>query len=402
MQLPLPPTAFPRHHVAHDGYQVQYLPQNGIDRLEAFHFVVKRSYAIEPPLTRPLTLQRPLHCADVYHDGADPDPLRIPVRYETDLMPPKPACDVILNGYCHAPGGEAMQCVASLQIGDNAPKRVRVVGDRAAWLPRGQRRARISPARPFSVRPLRWELAYGGIDTQAQSGLAIHPANPSGVGFWAAPFPGSDLPEREHYGPLPNLEHPDRPLDVDALLVDLLNWQDGPQPWGFGWIPKQWSPRADLAGIDPKTRPLWDLIYSAPILGLKSLPVREMDPRFQNGAPPGQIIPHPEGGEMIELRHVHPTEDRLRFRLPTDRPRLRWSTGTEPLAPVALRIDTLTIEPEIMTLDVVWRGTLPCPEGFSLAKFTRAPIIEIDGRETLPAQLLDTGFDLALLTEGRP
>lgn len=401
MQLPLPPTAFTRHLVSHDGYQVQYLPQNGADRLESFHFVVKRSYRIATPMLEPLKLQRPLNMADVYYDGSEPDPLRTPLRYETDLMPPKPGCDVILNGHCYAPGGEAIQCVASLQVGDHPAKRVRVIGDRSAWLPKGQRRARLTPARPFSVRPLRWEYAYGGVDLQAQAGLAMHPANPSGVGFWAAPFPGSDLPLTDHFGPLPNLEDPDRPLDVDAMLVDIAKWEDGPQPWGFGWVPKQWAPRSDKAGIDPQMRGMWDLVHKAPIPGLSKLPVREMDPSYVNGAPPGQVIPHPHGGERVVLLNVHPTEERLVFRLPVDRPKLRWSTGEEALAPVKLKMDTVTIEPDVMIVDVIWRGTLPCPEGFSLDQFTRPPIIEVDGRETLPAQLLDTGFPLDLLTEGR-
>jgi len=402
MQFPLPPSAFPRHWIAHDGYQVQYLPQNGAERLEAFHFVVKRTYTIDRPLVRPSAMQHPLNMADVYWDTDQPDPLRTPLRYETDLMPPKPACDVILNGHCYAPGGEAIQCVASLQVGDNPPKKVRVIGDRSVWLPRGQTRARLTPARPFSVRPLRWEYAYGGVDTQAQAGLAMHPANPSGMGFWAAPFPGSDLPVHDHYGPLPNLENPDTPLDLEQLLVDLSEWKTGPQPWGFGWIPKQWSPRNDLAGIAPEVRGMWDLVHSAPIPGLRDLPVREMDPGFLNGAPPGQVIPHPLGGERVELAHVHPTEERLSFHLPAERPRLRWSTGVEAPTPVELRMDTITIEPDVMLLDVIWRGTLPCPEGFSLAGFSRPPVIEVDGRETLPAQLLDTGFPIELITEGQP
>ena len=145
----------------------------------------------------------------------------------------------------------------------------------------------------------------------------------------------------------------------------------------------------------------WEIYHRYASLPYEKLPLREMDPGFVNGAPEGQVIPHPHGGEWVELCHVHPTRERLRFRLPAERPRLRWSTGTEAPVPVTLRMDTVTIEPDVMLLDVVWRGTVPCPEGFSLAAFTRPPLIEIDGEETLPAQLLDTGFPLDLLTEGR-
>ena len=156
MQLPGPNPQFPRHFVRHDGYQVQYLPQNGKEgKLEAFYFVVKRSYDLEPGKARPALMQRPLHTADKYFE-AGLDPLRSPMRYETDLMPPKVACDVIVNGHCYAPGGEAVQAVCSVQVGDNAPKRVRVIGDRSAWQPRNargdMRRVHDGPKRAPHVR----------------------------------------------------------------------------------------------------------------------------------------------------------------------------------------------------------------------------------------------------------
>lgn len=407
MQLPGPNPQFPRHFVRHDGYQVQYLPQNGKEgKLEAFYFVVKRSYDLEPGKARPALMQRPLHTADKYFE-AGLDPLRSPMRYETDLMPPKAACDVIVNGHCYAPGGEAVQAVCSVQVGDNAPKRVRVIGDRSAWQPRNARKAAITPARPFSVMPLRWDYAFGGVDEQADTGLAIHPANPSGVGFWAKPAPGAeaDAPAPDHYGPLPNLEHPDHPLQLDAMLQDPVDWKKAPPPWSTGWVPKHWEPRAGRAGVDPKVRPMWDLFAKSPLLkkaGIE-MPVREMDPRFFNGAPPGQVIPYPIGGELVVLEHMHPTEQQLRFRLPTDHPRLRWSLGGDaPMQPVALKIDTLTIEPDLMALDVCWRGRLPVPEGTSIAKMKHAPIIEVDGQLTAPAQLLDSGFPMELITEAKP
>lgn len=406
MQLPGPNPEFPRHFVRHDGYQVQYLPQNGAEgKLDSFYFVVKRSYDIvQGAAARPALMQRPLHTVDKYFE-ADFDPLRSPMRYETDLMPPKGACDVIVNGHCYAPGGEAVQTICGVRVGDNPPKIVKVIGDRTAWQPRGRRRADITPARPFSVMPVRWEYAYGGIDQQSDTGLGIHPANPSGVGFWARPAAGSEEEPGDHYGPLPNLEHPERPLQLDDMLQDPVEWKKAPPPWSMGWIPKHWEPRAGRAGVDPKMRPMWDLFSKSPLLKKHKvdLPVREMDPKFFNGAPQGQIIPYPIGGELVALKHMHPTEEELRFRLPVDHPRLRWSLGGDaPMQPVALKIDTLTIEPDLMALDVVWRGRLPVPEGTSIAKMKHAPIIEVDGELTAPAQLLDSGFPMELITEAKP
>ncbi|MFN3200997.1 MAG: DUF2169 domain-containing protein [Bradymonadia bacterium] len=408
MQLPGPNPEFPRHFVNHDGYQAQYLPQNGEEgKLEAFYFVVKRSYDLTPGKATPAIMQRPLYTSDRYYDTGL-DPLRTPMRYETDLMPPKVACDVIVNGHCYAPGGEAVQAICSVQVGDNAPKRVRVIGDRSVWQPRGTRRAAITAARPFSVMPLRWDYAYGGVDQQCDTGLGIYPANPSGVGFWAQATPdeeGNIGPSPDHYGAMPNLEHPDIPIELDHMFHDPASWKKAPPPWSMGWVPKHWEPRASRAGIDPKVRPMWDLFSKSPLLKKFNvdLPVREMDPRFFNGAPHGQVIPFPVGGELVVLENMHPTEHQLRFRLPAEHPRMRWSLGGDaPLTPVSLKIDTITIEPDLMAMDVCWRGRLPVPTGMSIAKMKHAPIIEIDGELTAPAQLLDSGFPMELITEGKP
>jgi hypothetical protein len=395
VQIRIPTPDAPRHFIRHDGYQVQFLPECDDKGLVAFHFVVKRTYDLEPDApARPATQQRPLNLSDQYWD--ETDPLNSGIRYETDLLPPKPACDVIVNGHVYAPGGEAVQCVASVKVGDNPAKRVRVVGDRSAWLEIGAKRAEIQAARPFSVKPLLWQLSYGGVDVMYSAGPVPYPANPIGVGFWAKEHQWA--PERERFGPLPNFEDADRPLQVDDLLVDLAQVQDGPRPAGFGWVPRHWEPRSAKAGVDPKLRSLWDRLHANPPPGAPKLPVKEMDPGFLNGAPAGQVIPFPKGGENVVLEHLHPTEQQFRFRLPMDAPRLRFDCGPG-LQPVKVRVDTLTIEPDVSSLDVVWRGSLPAPEGVRMDQLAKA-FVEVDGQYALPAPLLDTGFPIQLLTGG--
>ncbi len=397
MQL-APDPRKPRRFVEHEGYQVQYLPEAGPDGLRSFHFVVKRSFRIEPDKpAQPRTLQRVLQTADAYYEGVL-DPLASPVRYESDLAPPKPACDVVVNGHCHAPGGEQTTVECGLRVGEHA-KRVLVLGDRSAWKPKSRKTALLTAARPFAVMPLRWDLAYGGVDRSVPRRPIPHPANPSGAGYWAAPIEGTDDVDR--HGPLPNLEDPAAPIQLDALLVDPLDWKSGPRPWGFGWVPKHWAPRAELAGLDPALADLWETLHGASPEGAdEALPFLEMQPGFRNGAPDGQVIPCPQGGELVVLDHLHPTYEQLRFRLPADRPRLRWGWGAGEIEAVTLQLDTLLIEPDIDLLDCVWRGTLATPEGFRLDEPHRLRI-EVDGQLTAPAQLLDTGFPLELLTEGR-
>lgn len=397
MQLSDP--ARPRHFVEHDGYQVQHLVESGAQGLRGFHLVVKRTYRIEQDAPAQHTRwQRPLRFSDSFYED-DPNPIGTPLRYETELTPPKPACDVILNGHCYPPGGEATTCVASLKVADVLHKKVRVVGDRSAWWSVGAKRAEMTGARPFSVMPLRWDFAYGGVDQSFPTGPLPHPANPAGVGYWVAPPPGMDDVDR--WGALPNLEDPDRPLSLDHLKVDVRDWQSGPHPWGFGAVPRFWAPRAQKAGLDPSVRPLWDMIHANPPPGAaEALPFREMQPDFLNAAPAGQTMPYPTGGERVVLQNLHPTEEELRFRLPTDRPRLAFDFG-KGLTSVPLKVDTVVIEPDLMALDVIWRGRVPAPEGFSVDQMGLIRF-EVDGKPELPCKLLDTGFPIELLTGGHP
>ena len=386
----------PRRFVEYDGYQVQYLPESGDDGLVAFHFVAKRSYEIRPDKMAQATVpQRAINLSDVYYD--DEDPIGSALRYETDLMPPKPACDVVVNGHCYPPGGEAVQCVCSLKVGKHPQKSVRVIGDRAAWLAAGQKTAQISSARPFSVKALRWEFAYGGVDYHHPQAPIAYPCNPVGMGFWAQSDETYDGPV-DRYGPLPNLESPDQTLRLDALTVNVFDVKSLPLPAGFGWVPKHWVPRALKAGVPPSTAKAWKKM-TGKFPGDEGT-VPKLDPVFYQGAPRGQVIPYPNGGETVVLENMHPAHAELRFRLPADAPKLRWNCGFG-FDSVKLNLDTIQIEPDAMALDLVWRGTCPAPEGSALETLKTA-VIEVDGQMVLPAPLLDTGFPIELLAEGQP
>ncbi len=395
MQLP---QAAPQRFVEHEGYLVQYLPESGVDGLRSFHFVVKRSFAIQPDApAQPLKIQRAMVTTDSYYEE-ESNPLTGTIRYESELGPPKPACDVILNGHCYPPGGEAKQLICSLRIAD-LEKRILVLGDRSVWKLRGKKRVYLEPARPFSLMALRWENSYGGVDKRAATGPMPHPANPAGKGYWACPAPGQ--PETDRWGPLPNLEDPERPIQLDELLVTPSDWAAGPQPRNFAWLPKHWAPRSEKLGFDPQLRSLWELLHGKASKGSKKPPpFKELDPSFFNGAPEDQQIPYPQGGEQLILNHLHPTHEQLRFRLPSQHPRLRWDCGTGKMLSVSLNLDTVLIEPDLMALDLVWRGQVPAPTGFDLRKLKKTRI-EIDGELTLPAILLDKGFPSALITEGK-
>lgn len=399
MEIRIVDPSRPRWFVRDPAWQVQFLPESDDQGLFAFHFVVKRGYDIRPGgLATPASPQAALYLSDVYYDAEDP--LASAMRYESDLSPPKPACDVIVNGYCHPPGGEATQCVVELQVG-SLHKRVLVLGDRTAWWRPGMRRPVVSGARPFNCMPLRYEYAYGGTDTRHSASPVLCPTNPVGTGFWVQESMGT--PALERWGALPNLEDPDDIIQVDDLLVSAEALQRSERfrrPAGFGVVPRHWAPRVNRAGLDPKLRSVWDLFAKIPRRQAIEMPAKLMEPEFLQAAPMGQTIPYPRGAEAISLTNMHPELPQLRFQLPTQHPNLRFDYGLG-MQSVDLNIDTLLIEPEVLGLQMVWRGTLPAKVGMRMDKLTQA-LIEVDGEIALPAPLLDTGFPKELLTRGQP
>ncbi|MCB9527362.1 MAG: DUF2169 domain-containing protein [Myxococcales bacterium] len=332
---------------------VQVLPEaDEAARVAAYHFVVKRSYrfddagALRPAPARPLCLADAVVEGD---DGSGP-PLAV-----SELVPPRPRCDVVVIGHCHPPGGEAVECVAAVQLGA-VEHRVRVVGDRTAWLPAGARRARFSSPRPFSAMPLDWRRAWGGRDRFAL-GWQVLDANPVGCGYWcddrppgapaawfARPRPGVVLPPPgagvDRYGPLPNLLPESGWPGPDDVLRPVLD-DTAPAPAGFGWRGRGW------AGAGP------------------------------NRAPAGLQVPHPGGGAALVLVNLRAGVPRLTLRLPHDFPRVYWNAGSGRV-PVLVALDAITVEPDAGRLDLVWRGTLPMPAERRPA--TVMPrLVEVDG-----------------------
>lgn len=332
---------------------VQVLPEaDEQGRVAAYHFVVKRSYRFGGDgVLRPAPA-RPLELADRWLDGGGPSS-SAPAAV-AELTPPKPRCDVVVMGHCHPPGRQSTDCVCAVTI-ESARRttihRVRIVGDRVAWLPAGQRRARYTSPRPFSVMPLDWNRAWGGRDPFAP-GWRVLERNPVGRGYWfdAEPPPapaawlarasGVLLPERapiaDRFGPLPNLLPEDGFPGPDALL----RTADGidPAPVGFGWRAAHWASDAE------------DLRTSTPSYSGGSL----------NRAPAPLQVPHPGGATRITLLHMRDRVPRLTLQLPVEFPRVHWNAGFGRAA-VRVVLDTVLIEPDPGRLDLVWRGTLPMP-----------------------------------------
>jgi hypothetical protein len=320
--------------------------------------LVKRSFRIVPgAMCVRAEEDRALVPGDVYWD----DPMNSSVRYESDFVPFKLATDVVLNGTAYAPGAvPTRSCLVTAQIGERR-KVIQVIGDRVARYTDGSQPVVTDPV-PFARMELRYERAYGGTDVYSDLQVPYpYPRNRIGRGFVVA-----NTPKSVDNLPLPNVEDPQAPLSALPLcLGEYARWQTRPMPAGFGWFPKVWLPRAELAGILPRDRAVEQKLRQA---YAKLLPpdqrdpylrngLRDMDFRFFNGASSSLALPFLRGGEVVATENLTP-EGRHSFQLPQDRPRIGLDVGEGVQQPEVV-LHTVMIRMDDQEVDLVWRGAVP-------------------------------------------
>jgi len=253
---------------------------------------------------------------------------------EADLAFRKPACDVIFKGSAHAPGGHPVkELQVALQIGP-IRKALRVVGPRV-WK-RGLMGMAPGAPEPFASMPLTWSRTFGGMHEMEGGGSDLCAANPIGCGYAPA-----KLATKLRDAAVPSIEWPGRAVKKRAGHYE---------PAGFGPIGRNWSPRLALAGT-------YDEAWRKDVF--PRLP-RDFQEEFFQCAPVDQRMPHPKGGEAVTLVNLTPGGGIRRFALPR---RLDLSVAVithrraiEKLEPV---IDTIVIDSDTCTVDLVWRATLP-------------------------------------------
>jgi hypothetical protein len=252
-------------------------------------------------------------------------------RYETDYVPVKPRCDVLLNGSAHAPNGRPSSRVSvSLQVGSVA-KSFEVVGDRV-WVS-ALIGAVPSQPEPFTTRPISYDRAFGGVDA-AHPDPAKHrfyEYNHAGVGFHQET--GREFLEGT---PLPNTEETGRPVGTPRGSY---------RPMAFGPIGRAWQPRVKRAGTYDQN---WiDNIF--PFLP------PDFDELYYQAAPPDQQMDYPAGGEEVVLRNLTP-EGFTSFRLPVvNMPVVFYPRRGENIETSGV-IDTIVIEPDFHRFTMTWRS----------------------------------------------
>ncbi len=238
----------PGHHIVLPGQSPQGDPILSV--------LVKRSYEIVPDgACKRAAEDGKLIAGDVHYD----DPMNSSVRYESDFIPYKLHTDVVFNGSAHAARGEPVEeLTASLIVGQIEIK-IRVIGHRVVRYHRGGLPVFTEPE-PFSVMPLRYENAYGGVDIRSDPDMPCpYPRNHLGKGYVI----GKEKSHLEGLA-LPNIEDPADLLTPERLCCGhFIHWARQPNPQGFGWYSKFWRPRAELAGVMPADRAVERQLRSA-------------------------------------------------------------------------------------------------------------------------------------------
>jgi hypothetical protein len=301
---------------------------------------------------------------------------------DIDTWPYKKRTDVVVIGkvYNHR---EQPSFVAGIRLG-GFEKGLNVFGDRRCMLDHVGRTLFSKPTVVANV-PLSYEFSFGGRDriAEAKHGNFVddirefisasevpsalldeaspfsYPRNPCGRGYLV-----EATKEALEGLALPNLEYPgDQRLTPENMVAGTVDaWPRLPLPASLGWLDFASFPRLAWLGIVPEHHPTAQardfhevrLGHAMPdILANDERPCVE----GANGASLGLRLPHVASGESVELVNLHPKRESVRFRLPTEKPRL-WVDGrngkmlaTQPV------MHSLIIEPDENRLSIVWRGS---------------------------------------------
>ena len=152
------------------------------DGRELLVVVVKGTFAIPMDQKQEPTLaeeQVPLVMTDVFTG----EPGFSAALYENDFAPRKPRCDVLLNGSAYAPGGKPAERVpVCLRVGSWS-KSFDVVGNRV-WQA-GALYIAVSKPEPFTVMPISYNNAWGGIDKSQEDPASVTTNTPP-ANTWTA------------------------------------------------------------------------------------------------------------------------------------------------------------------------------------------------------------------------
>ena len=322
-------------------FEAEWMAAIDKDGRRRFVVVVKGTFDIQPDGSTTLA-KEPLPIAPAPEYLGEPGSSSL--KFDADLVPPKPGTDLHVIGSAIAPEGKPTTNMTVSLKTPRGIKSLRVVGDRT-WTRSMVGTIELGLPTPFVEMPIIYERAYGGYDKKDPDPAAhrLDPHNPVGTGFFTAE--AHKVGERA-----PNIE-----------------WiqQAQPGPPGFGPVCVDWHARTRYQGtFDAK----W-------IEERKPLLPEDYDPRHRLSAPEDQqFTPHLRGGESIAVSGMH-AEGVVRFDVPKHY--LAFTTrigkkGHEHRAKMA----TVAVFPNQRQVAVTWQTSLSCHKEFDYIEYTR--IRELD------------------------
>jgi hypothetical protein len=344
---------------------------------DVFSVLVKRSYRI---VNRQIAARGeadlPFRLVDEIYDNGDPE--SSPVKHESELAPYKAAGDVVVIGKAYAANGAPTQRMAvSVTVGGREKSLV-ITGNRQCHH-REDLPPIFSEPRQFVEMEIRYDRAYGGRDERSVPGLAFqYPRNFLGRGVALR-----NVREAIDGMPLPNIEDPNDLLTPERVVIDdPARWHLQPLPQGLGWRHRAWYPRCALLGSYPPflavgtvtAEERMGLLQRNQIALAKQSRLAPFDAGFNNGASLGMIFAGLRGDERVTLRGL--TRDGLLdFRLPGDVPEIGLDFG-DGLEQLQTRVHTVSIRPDDLAMDIVWRGarTYPGPQWLPKMKRLHAEV----------------------------
>ena len=316
------------------------------------------------------------------YETKDTHPGSVPLA-ELDIMPYKPASDVVVIGKAWAPDGRKVKELRAAVIVGNTGRVIQIYGDRKIEFSSTGRSFHFTEPEPFESIDITYWNAYGGVDPTVlrpepkttleiiqaltfEEHLGAYPRNSVGKGYVV-----NEEKKLLDGCPLPNLEDPKDLLTPNRVLVRKPElWWRQPLPHGFGWFNPNWYPRSTFAGVLPPFPPpdhldefpevKLGLVPKGQCERLKKAPIEEwVDFRLQNGASPGLVMPYLNGDEKISLVGMDVRGDR-HFALPGEQPQILIRFEKEMLK-VETRLQTVCILKEQDKLFQVWRGSARTP-----------------------------------------
>jgi hypothetical protein len=285
--------------------------------------------------------------------------------FESDYVPKKLACDVIVKGNAHAPHVNGQpRAVSHLDVGLIVQRKnqkllkkvIRVYGERQ-WYKRMAGLWALTEAEPFTVMPVTYGRAFGGmhthtaIDSSDPNDFCAHGGNLVGRGYASGKFvrllEGAPAHQTE--------------LWINGHIKPIVDPEKRHAPASLGPIARNWAPRLQWAGT-------YDAAWQENVFPL--LPA-DFDERYYQCAPLDQQMAFPSGGETITLANLTATaaaayastakasQGLLTFTLPkltlpmVVLPKNRRQVALMPV------VDTIAIDADAGTYDLTWRASLP-------------------------------------------